>query len=291
MDSLIKIEKDAMEPLSDVIIALMDKLENAVGWIATPKFKWADREEAIRCFIQQIEQKEDMAPLEKAALISQSRKILKEYCNITNVLQLAVQQLSESAKPQEIDDDWLFYFYEHAKNINLHEVQILWAKILASECNRNNSIPKILMHILSVMSSRDAKAFESLCSFIIQDVNSKESAINLLFLCNLEADVVKNNGLNYEVLRDLESLGLICQDEDLSCINEDHSNILKLRYHDKNVIIRAHNDKEENFPFGNVTLTYAGLTLSTLIVGKKLEGFLDYFKLFYKDFNYTIEIS
>ncbi|WP_313185887.1 DUF2806 domain-containing protein [Lacrimispora sp.] len=291
MESLIKIDKEALEPLSKVLIALMDKMEKAACWVAMPKGKSANRERAISFYIKELEEKEDMPPLMKAALITQARKTLKEYCNITDIVHLAIRQLNEDAKPQDIDDDWFSYFYEHAKNINLSEAKILWAKILANECNRRSSIPKLLIHILSVMSLRDAKAFECLCGFITQDVNSKESAVNLVLIHDFNDDMVINNGLNYELLRDLEALGLICQEDDLVCCDENYSNILKLRYQDMNVLIYAPDEKEPSFPFGNVMLTNAGLTLSTLIEGKKLEGFLDYLKLYFENLNFTVEIS
>lgn len=75
MNQLNKIDEKVMEPVSKVLISFMDKMEKAAGWVVTPKGKKADQEEAIRSYIQELEKKEGLQPLMRAALITQQEKL------------------------------------------------------------------------------------------------------------------------------------------------------------------------------------------------------------------------
>ena len=85
--------------LGGVVTALLDKLEHAVGWCAnhdTPS------RTAVDTYIAEI-QNSDKDPLLKAALISNSKKIIREYCNQENIVSKTVIWLCRFPKNSNIE--------------------------------------------------------------------------------------------------------------------------------------------------------------------------------------------
>lgn len=87
--------------MSDVLNNLINKISGAAGWVITHAMP---KRIAQRTYIEEI-QKMDIPPLEKAALISNAQKAIKDYKNQTRVRCIAAQNLKDDAKPQYIDDD------------------------------------------------------------------------------------------------------------------------------------------------------------------------------------------
>ena len=73
--------------LGGVVTALLDKLEHAVGWCVN---RDTPSRTAVNTYIGEI-QNSDKDPLLKAALISNSKKIIREYCNQENIVSIAIQ--------------------------------------------------------------------------------------------------------------------------------------------------------------------------------------------------------
>lgn len=119
------------DAIGDVVINLTNRLSEGVGWIANRE---TPQKAAIHTYIEEI-QKSDHPPLIKAALISNAKKTIKEYCNQNNIVQIAVQSLEEKAKPEMIEEDWLAQFMDKARLVSSEGFQLIWGKILAGECN------------------------------------------------------------------------------------------------------------------------------------------------------------
>ena len=126
---------------ADVANNLLDKLGTAVGWGVNRE---TPERIAIATYIEDIKNS-DYDSLLKAALISQAKKTIKEYCNQKDVVGFAINELREGANPQKVDDDWIALFMDQARLISDEVFQSIWGKILAEECNDNNSIPKKLI--------------------------------------------------------------------------------------------------------------------------------------------------
>lgn len=147
---------------------MIDKISNAVGWSITPKGNKAYQIEAEEFLIGKIKETPDMPELAKAACISKTRKIIKEYQRQNNICLTALRFLNNTADPDSVDNDWLIYFFEHAKNISKEEMAVIWSQILAREMNVPNYIPKSLIYILSVIDYEDAASFRKLANISLQ---------------------------------------------------------------------------------------------------------------------------
>jgi len=264
---------------ADVVNNLITKLSNAVGWIATPKGKKADMKIAVDTYINELEDAK-INPLAKAALISNARKSIKEYINQNDIIQMAMEQLGESANPEGVDDDWLAYFMDGAKNISSDHVKILWAKLLAGECENNGSVPKRLMQILLVMSEVDVRAFNTLCSFNVKYTKYHENIF--LNYRGEKSELTAKYGINYMSVLNLELLGLIKYSPDGFVIflnKSDDGDFLKIQH--GNSIIRFCINNMDQIPIGNFTWSPVGNVLKELIVSEPAVDYAKYIKDFY----------
>lgn len=193
------------KPLADVANNLIDKVSSAVGWYATRETLESI---AVNTLINDI-QNSNLAPLDKAVLISNAKNILREYTNKSNIVQKAIPLLNEAAKPENVDNDWIAAFMDKVRLISDEEFQIIWAKILAEECNEPRSISKQLLMILAQMDKEDAETFAALCNFCIK-VQTKTTKLNHLIidLTKIDSYYSKYN-ITFGNLRNLVALGLI----------------------------------------------------------------------------------
>lgn len=152
---------------SDVVIKLLDMIQNAVGWCIMPKGKSADFEKGLSVYVETIENDSTLNGLEKGAKISTARKEMKQYINQGKIIAYAAKDIQVDSK-LDVDDDWLMYFFEYAKNISVDDVQRIWAKILAERCNGNMNMNRRLINTLSMLDHESAHVFEQLCGITFE---------------------------------------------------------------------------------------------------------------------------
>lgn len=263
MESLVN-----FDGLGDVIVNLINKLAGGVGWIAN---KETPRKIAIKTYIEDI-QNSNYDPVIKAALISRAEKTIKEYCNQNDILKIAIESLDETAKPEDVDDDWLNQFMDKARLVSDKEFQRIWGKILSEECNNVNSIPKSLLHILEQMDSKDALAFTAICSISVYVEEEGKDYSPILLASHLD-DFYSKIGITYNSLVDLQALGLIEMNMGFM------DNAYHTKYDQEQVIIQYFGKSYElprgmnYFSVGNVIFTKAGQALCKAITVSEQEGF------------------
>ena len=156
----------SLDGAGDVIVKLLDLLEKSVGWVFTPHGRKQDLEEGLAIYKKSIEEDSSLSGAQKGVLIYRARKDFKEYANCSNIISFAASRLKNNAK-LNVDEDWLTYFFDYAKNISDNAVQQMWGRILAEQLNGDTSIHRHLIHILSLMDYKTADAFANLCSLTI----------------------------------------------------------------------------------------------------------------------------
>lgn len=266
MESLIN-----MDGLSDVINNLIDKVSTAVGWVATHD---TPSRIAVNTYIQEI-QNSNYDPITKAALISQAKKSIKEYCNQQNVLRVASQALLPTAKPEKLDEDWLTQFMDKARLVSSEEFQMLWGNILAQECNAPGCIPRSLLHIMEQMDKDMATAFMNVASVsvYIEEGEGREYA-PIINGASTE-EIRENVGVSYDDLINLQSVGLV----------ETHfsgfGTTLYVTAVKTPVVIRYFDEEYQlpdgvnRFSVGKVVYTKAGQALCRAVEPQKVDGYFE----------------
>ena len=195
-----------LQPAADVLNNLINKLSDAIGWIATHETL---EKRALDTYVRGIEES-DLPPLAKAAEICKAKKTLKEYCNQDSIYRKASNMMAESAKPEEIDEDWIAQFADKARLVSNQDFQILWAGVLAQECNKPGSIPKALLKIIEQMDRSMADAFMKVASCSVWYIeNGRKRYAPLIYYSVRNNEYCAQLGLCYEDLLDLESVGLV----------------------------------------------------------------------------------
>lgn len=249
------------EPMAGVANNFIDKISQALGWLVKPKDLKLSIIEANKSIIEEIANRDDIDPLERAAIVSNYKKIIKEYKNQVDIVKIAIKDLSSNAQPNKVKDDWINYFFDKVKDVTEEDMKIIWGRILSGEFNKPNTYTKQLIHILSIMDSKLAKRFQKIrssCFFsapylytFIYRTNGKE-------IRNIKR--YQDMGIYISDLKELDSLGLIQHR-----FSDFHSLVIKNKvfdYGDKK--IRLQTDKR-SMAIGNVSLTSMGKQLCRIV--------------------------
>ena len=276
---------------ADVMNNIIDKISNAVGYIALPKGKRKYKLEAEEYLIKKFEANEGIPTLVKAALISNSRKILKEYTNQMDIMDIAVSQLDEKADANNLTDDWLSYFFDNCKDVSDEQVQIIWGKLLAMQCDGSDSIPRTTIHTLSILDSDIAKKFSKLCNFIVlimtPDCTTKKKVIYDFY----NDSFFLNYGITQEDLYEFETVGLIITSPTgYCCVSEDETKCYgeyKIIYNDftfkKILDERNEEDQEEKgICSGNIEFTRTGYLISRMVTTEYIKEYDNYLAEYYE---------
>lgn len=259
MESLIN-----FDGLGDIVVNLTNKLSSGVGWIATRE---TPKKLAVNTYIESIKAG-DFDPITKAALISNSKRIIKEYCNQHDIVEIAISALQVDAKPECVDDDWLKQFMDKARLVSSAEFKLIWGNILARECNAPGSIPLSLLHTLEKMDKEDAESFITLSRISIK---LEESHAPVVIASRF--DEYKQFGLNFDRLVNLKALGLIEMDFGplmaSAYLLEGENVSPKVIYYDMEYELSG----QKTIPVGNVIFTRTGEALIRSITVDKIDGF------------------
>lgn len=195
---------------------------------------------------------------QKVALNSCLGKSLKKFRREMEVLNIAIDDMSEDADINNIDEDWLLDFFDKVSNISNENIQKVWAKLLAYSASDRSICSKTLLNSLFLMSSEDISCFLNVCRFTLSEMNAdKEENITAYPIIYFSEYVNKYNihGFSTFNLNRLQRLGLI----EVDFISEYvfSKKAIKLRY--KNKLIEL--DAKEKIKIGNVRFTYDGFLL------------------------------
>lgn len=216
MDSLIKID---LKPLSDLGIALLDKIEKGTGWIFLTE---TAKKQGYKNIIDEISKRDDINPIDRAVIISQFNKIKKEHKNRAQIIDKAVKLLEKGDNPEKIKDDWLIEFFNLCKNVSDEELQYVWAKILVNECKEEKTNSFKLLRTISELSSDEIDIIMKVVKECNYGIRSFE-AIGILCLSN---KYLENINIKYEEIVGLEDIGIMkretisLQDEIVFTLND-----------------------------------------------------------------------
>lgn len=281
----LEIAKAAAEGASRECI---NKIANAIGG-AFPY--WGLKRRAIDNYVRDIENS-DLAPETKMIAIASAKKTYKHYKNQIEILKIAQESLGDKTGTscEEIDDEWVDRFMDSAKFVSNETLQLLWGNVLAKEIEEPNSNPPSMIRILSEITPKYAKVFQTLCHLIVH-----------LFATNDEGEVeyvgpqlvlpkkysyLNSYNVDFLSLNELQLLGLIQFANTSEYVLRIDVKNLHLVYGDNFFTIESYPQKA--FPIGCVRLTDAGRALAEFNLGKTIDGHFEKVKLHMKEKNVII---
>lgn len=272
MDNLIS--GDILKPISDLGIALLDKIENATGWIFSTS---TAKKVGYKNIIEELSKREDINPIDRAILISNFRKIKREHKNKAQIVDKAIKLLDSDDKPQNIEDDWLLRFFDLCKNISDEQLQYVWARILANECKTSKSNSLKLLTTLSSLTKEEINIILKIAK------NINYSTSNSVGIVYSNMDFLKEINISYEDFLNLEDMGIIKR-ETISFKDGD-----RVSFREKEFILRERKKShlKLNKFIGMIRFTNIGTEILELSQVEKSE---DVFNLFVKGISEEFDV-
>jgi len=191
--------------------------------------------------------------------------------NMEQIISNAIELLGEGARPGRMDDDWITNFCQKCRAYSDEEMQEVWAHILAGEANNVGSFSRKTVSVLADMDKRDAERFGLLCRFVWRFPSDTEPVIY-----PREA-FWREHGLTFELLTDLEALGLIRTE--VQGPGEFGTNVVPqscvATYSGRRVEIVLSSSDGGYVPTGNVVFTSPGRQISSIIEPEPIGGFCE----------------
>ncbi len=256
--------------LAEPAKVLVEKISDAVGGIFKPyQIRRIAQAQAEADKIQAVS-KIEITELQQRAL---SRFLLEEASkqnNIENITRKALPAINATAQPQDIENDWIVDFFDKSRLISDEEMQDLWSKVLAGEANAPGTYTKRTIHLLASLDKNDALLFTKLCSF-----NWTVGSLTPLVF-DSQNDLYQKNGINFSVLKHLDSIGLISLEAFSGYLRKGFNKKIKVAYGNKVIALELPKEVDNDLSIGHVLFTAVGLQLANLCNAPMIDGVVEY---------------
>ncbi len=263
---------------------LIEKISDAIGGIFKPyQIRRVAQAEAEADKIHAVTQIE-ISDLQKRAMVRFFAEEAKKQDNIESITRKALPEVTEQAKPEQVEDDWITHFFDKCRLISDKEMQCLWARVLAGQANSPGSFSKRTVEILSDLEKSDAILFSKLCGFGFH-IDKKVSPL----VYDIKHSIYTDHEITFMSLSHLESLGLVHFNNLSGYVLQGLGQKGYVHYLGNKVWIEFQQPENNELQLGNVLLTQAGEQLAQICGGQPMEGFIDYVKEKWKSFGYKTE--
>lgn len=258
---------------------LIDKVSNAIGALYEPtqikRLAKAQAEAKKIAVLNEIE----LSDIQQRALARVLLSETKKQENIESITKQAIGDLEDTAKPENIDEDWVSNFFDKCQNVSDVDMQSIWAKLLSAEANSPNTYTKRTVEAVALLDKREAEMFTTLCRFIATTMEP------YIFIFGGNHPYVTQAGLSFNNLVELEAAGLIKFSTDNGFAmqtNPNNATKVVLGYFDKIIMLDVP-PGNSGVPYGSVMLTNVGKQLSQICLSKPLPEFAVYLSDIYSE--------
>lgn len=246
--------------LSKPITALIEKLSSGAGILYEPtrikKQALAEAEAKKTHALADIEIKD----IQKRALERFVREETIKQQNIESITEKTFEKLDDTAKPEEIEDDWISNFFDKVKFISDNEMQDLWAKLLAGESNEPGKYSKRTVELIASLDKKDAQLFNDLYTFCW--FNGHE-AYPLIYN-KAENAIYKKQNINFSSLLHLQNIGLIQFNSTAGFKRLGFQKYFTIYYYGRIINLEFKKNTGNELNIGDVVLTKSGQELISI---------------------------
>lgn len=200
--SLVNIDIDGGS-LTKPATVLVERISDAFGGIAKPwQIKRVARAEVEAKIIQGLGELQ-LTEIQQRAMKRVVHEEAKHQENIENITSIAIHKLEIDAKPEEIEEDWLAYFFDRSRIVSDAEMQEVWGKILAGEANASGAFSRRTLERVASLDKKDANLLTALCTFAwtIGDPT--------LLVFDINHAIYNDLDINFDSLTHLDDLGFV----------------------------------------------------------------------------------
>lgn len=240
---------------------------------------------AVDMYISEIE-KSDMSIDAKMFSVMNAKKTLKRKKNQKQIADIAMDNTKEGTDFTEtsgVNEEWLERFMDSAGFVSSEDMQLIWGKILANEFEKPGTTPPNMIRVLSEITPTLARAFRKICSMriwvcpLLEDENIEIAFQKTFVPYNGHEDVLREMGISFNILNELETLGVIKVSTISGYVSKkiDNAKVL-LCIGDKLEVINEH--KKGEIPIGNVMLTSVGEALQRITESEEIPNYFEMVK-------------
>jgi Protein of unknown function (DUF2806) len=139
-------------------------------------------------------------PILKRAMERLTIQEVRRQENLEAVIGIAATNLPSEIPDEPIDETWLTRFLSAAGDVSQENMRAIWGRVLANETAHPGRYSLRALETLRTLSSREAKKFEIVASFLI-----------LGFVFKLDQDFLMELGLSWGDIMLLRAIGLVSQ--------------------------------------------------------------------------------
>lgn len=255
---------------------LIDKISDAIGVAWKPHQIKRIAKAKVEAAKIETRGEIDITDIHRRAMIRWMNEEAKYQQNMEAITATALPSLWEEARPDFIDNDWIVNFFDKCRKISDDEMQGLWARILSGEANAPGSFSKRTVNCVAELDKSDAELFTRLCGFTI--VLRAPESIPQPLIFDHGAEIYNNQGINFECLHHLESIGLIRNYfvRFSGLVQTDLPKHCVVTYHSRSLTLELANDAGNEIETGRVLFTGVGAELVSICASQPVEGFWEY---------------
>jgi hypothetical protein len=256
--------------LSKPATVLIEKVCNAVGVIYEPvHIKRKARAEAEAEKIRVLARIE-LSALEHRAIERLVHQEARKQENIEQITAQAAATLPDSAKVQELEEDWVAHFFKQCDTVSDKEMQSMWARLLSGEATTPGTFSKRTVDFVSSIDKKDAALFTTFCQFVwvLGDI------VPLVF--ELDNEVYTKHGINFDALKHLDAIGLVSLESVSGYARRGFGKYAHAFYYGKPTLIEFPADEKNQLATGHVMLTSIGRELVAICGSIRNEEFYQY---------------
>jgi|GEM_PF-491701 len=208
--------------LSKPANTLIKKISNAVGEIFEPhQIRRVARAKADAAMIA-AKSDIEITDLARRTAYRWLNEETRRQTNMEDITANALADLHEGARVEDVDDDWITFFFDKCRIVSNTMVQTVWSRLLVNECGQPGTISKRTVRILGDLSTEEVTLFDNLCGSLcsIDGDPFKPVTIDLDWsipkhqefvseLSESDSNLIGDLLVTNEVHRQLQSTGLI----------------------------------------------------------------------------------
>ena len=277
--------------------ALLDAISNMTGADFGPRQSKspAKVQAQTRLINARAETKEDLIrtrnrikedDMRRRAEHRRAHEDVQHQINMENLIVKAFPQLTQQARPHDIEPGWVANLFDKARNVSDDDMQELWARILAGEANVPGTYSKRTVNALSDFDKFDADLFAKLCDFIcVLAIDDEGSKYKTPLVFDERAPIYRQHGIAFVNLLHLDGIGLIryIMDEGEMVGLSNFSGGVSVSYFDRRLVVKPGTSQNHRLSTGRVEFTRVGRELSKICSTKPVEGFWEHMKDYWKD--------
>jgi hypothetical protein len=269
MDSLVKIDGNLTQPITLAI----EKIAGATGILYEPKRITRKAKAEGEAAVIKARYEAKVSTIEQRAAARRRAEEIKHQQNIESIISKALPGVKDSANPQGVEDDWISQFFDRSRLVSDGEMQEVWARLLAGELNQPGSFSKRIINLLAELGKSEAELFSRLASCVWMI-----SQRWIPFIPDEDASVYKSQGLDFEQLSHLASIGLI-QFNSLTGFDMNYQGegkAIRISYLDAVYNVALPENSNSRISVGRVLFTPTGEELFAICSPLKIEGLEQY---------------